>query len=108
MTCEFLNLHIPRRMAEMRFKDFRIRHETTLVAAGETRTFRLWNTWAYFPSDWISPTNNMTIESNFGVLQTVSNDFNQVQYEHTGKITLSNHGPQTIRVSMILATPNIQ
>ena len=105
MMTEFLNGHIPRRMAALGFPNWQTKHETIRIGPNETKVLKLWNTWAWVPSESILRTTNMTIESNFGVLQSISNDFNQVQYEHTGKVVITNHGPQPFKLSMILAIP---
>lgn len=106
MTIGFIQEHIPERMAELGFgKGYFTRMRTIAVAKWEEVVIPAFNQWLFFPSDLQSSNPGLKIESNFGLLNLGNPELFEQQFEHTGKVTISNKSPQDERVSFLVAVP---
>lgn len=87
MTVEFALDYIPRRMCEMgfgenyitRWRHFQIGPEASLKIDADNEFFML-----------IAPDGSMRVKSKFGVYDLRDTGINEMQYEHRGKIEITN------------------
>jgi hypothetical protein len=106
MTIDFVMQTIPRRMAELGFGDnYRYRVRSVLVPGNGEVVMRSWNTWNYFPLEYLDRAFGLVVESDVGYLDIASAKFSENQFEHTGKITLRNSSAQPVHCHLIAVTP---
>lgn len=106
MTIEFALQTIPTRMQELGFgTDYRYQVGSVLIPAQNEAVIRSWNTWCYFPLEYLDRAPGLVVESDVGYLDVLSAKYARNQFEHTGKIVLRNPNPQSIHCQFIAVTP---
>lgn len=96
---------IPRRMKELGFPRHRIETRSVLVEPARPTVVESWNAWCWFPADLQPKGVRITIDSGSGLLDLEGGRHREQQYEHTGRITISNLGSKPAYATFIQATP---
>ena len=106
MTIEITLANIPNRMKELGFgSDYRYQVRSVLVPGHGEVVIRSWNSWCYFPLEYLDRAAGLVVESDVGYLDLASAKYAENQFEHTGKIILRNPNPQSIHCHFIAVTP---
>jgi hypothetical protein len=102
MTSELALDYIARRMKEMGYeKDYLIRFRHILLKLGEIREITAYNQIFLL----IEPTQNIRIESDVGLFDLTEDHANEMQYEHRGRIMITNLSMSPINVRFLQAIP---
>ena len=102
MNIQFAIDYIPRRMKELGFGDdynirwrhFQIDRASTLKVNAENEFFML-----------IDPKEDIIVKSKFGMFDVKDTSINEMQYEHRGKISITNLSKQVQLVLFIQVIP---
>ena len=102
MNTEVITDYMHRRMKELGHGDeyyIRLRH--FVLAAGESRDIDGSNH-LYFL---LEPTDMLSVQSTFGFFDLSADTGNELQYEHQGKITITNYSSIANHIRFIQAIP---
>ena len=103
MNIGFAMEYIPRRMCELGHgKNYMIRMRHILLQPNEQRTISGQNNLFVM----VDPYCDLRVESNAGLFDMSEGQANELQYEHRGDITITNHSIFTNHVRFIQAIPN--
>lgn len=106
MNIEMALRQIPLRMEELGFgRDYRYEVRSVLVPGSGELVIRSWNTWCYFPLEYLDKAYGLVVESDVGYLAMATAVYPANHFEHTGKISLRNSFPQPVRCHYIAVTP---
>lgn len=103
MTADFAVEYIRYRMNELgfggqyslRFRHFRVSPKGTIKIETSNQFFIL-----------IEPNDGIVVESAFGVFDLTRDAINELQYEHSGDISISNYTTQSQHARFIQVIPN--
>ena len=101
MTVPFALDFIPRRMRELGYdNNYMIRWRQLNLAGNETITILAYNEFYYL----IKPNLDFRVQSKFGVNDLTDASVNEMQYEHRGKITVTNKSntPQLVQFIQVI------
>jgi hypothetical protein len=102
MTSELALDYIARRMQEMGYaKDYLIRFRHILLKLGEAREITAYNQIFLL----IEPVHDIRIESDVGLFDLTEDHANEMQYEHRGRILVTNLSFSPINVRFLQAIP---
>jgi hypothetical protein len=102
MTSDLALDYISRRMKEMGYaKDYLIRFRHILLKTNEVREITAYNQIFLL----IEPTHDMRIESDVGLFDLSEDHANEMQYEHRGRIILTNLSLSPINARFLQAIP---
>ena len=102
MTSELALDYIARRMEEMGYgKDYLIRFRHILLKLGETREITAYNQIFLL----IEPMHDVRIESDVGLFDLSEDHANEMQYEHRGRIMITNLSMSPINARFLQAIP---
>jgi hypothetical protein len=88
MTIELAIDYIRRRMSELGFEDnYRVRFRHFVLKGKEVKDIDGDNQLFIL----VDPKEAVSVQSVFGIFDTTIDNVNELQYEHQGKITLTNH-----------------
>jgi hypothetical protein len=97
--------YIARRMREMGYgKDYLIRFRHVLLKLNETREITAYNQIFLL----IEPVLDIRIESDVGLFDLTEDHANEMQYEHRGRIKITNLSMTQINVRFLQAIPTTQ
>jgi len=102
MTSDLALDYIARRMREMGYgKDYLIRFRHVLLKVNEVRELTAYNQILLL----IEPVHNMRIESDVGLFDLTEDHANEMQYEHRGRIIITNLSLSQINARFLQAIP---
>jgi hypothetical protein len=102
MTSDLALDYIARRMKEMGYsKDYLIRFRHILLKTNEIREITAYNQIFLL----IEPIHDMRIESDVGLFDLTEDHANEMQYEHRGRIILTNLSLSPINARFLQAIP---
>jgi hypothetical protein len=101
MELAFALDYIPRRMKELGYTEYAVRYRHLRVKNKDKIIIQADNHLMLA----ISPNEQLTISSKAGVFKWFDTTVNEQQYEHRGKITVSNNDSQNIYVLFIQVIP---
>lgn len=102
MTSDLALDYISRRMAEMGYgKNYLIRFRHVLLKVGETREVVAYNQIFLL----IEPMSSIKIESDVGLFDLTEDGANEMQYEHRGRIRITNLSLSTTNARFLQAIP---
>jgi hypothetical protein len=94
--------YIARRMREMGYsKDYLIRFRHVLLKVSEVREITAYNQIFLL----IEPVYDIRIESDVGLFDLTEDHANEMQYEHRGRIKISNLSISTVNIRFLQAIP---
>jgi len=102
MTSDLALDYIARRMREMGYgKDYLIRFRHVLLKVNEVRELTAYNQIFLL----IEPAHDMRIESDVGLFDLTEDHANEMQYEHRGRIRITNLSISPINARFLQAIP---
>ena len=102
MTSDLALDYISRRMREMGYgKNYLIRLRHVILKVGEVREITAYNQMFLL----IEPTENIRIESDVGLFDLSENHANEMQYEHRGRIRITNLSVSPTNARFLQAIP---
>jgi len=102
MTSDLALNYIARRMKEMGFeKDYLIRFRHILLKVNEARELSAYNQIFLL----IEPVHDIRIESDVGLFDLTEDHSNEMQYEHRGRIKITNLSLSPINARFLQAIP---
>lgn len=102
MTSDLALDYIARRMKEMGYsKDYLIRFRHVLLKLGEIREITAYNQIFLL----IEPVHDIRIESDVGLFDLSEDHANEMQYEHRGRIKITNLSISQVNIRFLQAIP---
>ena len=106
MTLGYIREIIPARMYELGYgENYLMRMRTVYVPPLGKTEFNAWNSWLYFPLEYLDRTFSLKVESDVGYLDMLGGNYRAQEFEHTGKIVFTNPSSRAMQCSFVEVTP---
>lgn len=107
MTLDYITKIIPKRMQELGYgANYQMRMRTLSVPAQGQTQISAWNSWLYFPLEYLNRNYSLSVESDVGYLDLFSGASRSQEFEHTGKVILRNPSSRLMQCSFVALTPH--
>lgn len=102
MTINYALEHIPRRMRELEVNDnYFLKFRHLVLVPNEIRIIHGYDEYYFL----VQAGNDLKVESEFGIYDLFDNGINEQQYEHQGKITITNPSDGYKQIKFIQVIP---
>lgn len=107
MTIGYIQEYIPVRMRELGIgKAYRTEMRSIMVPPGEMKIIKSYNSWVFIPADLLAYASGLVIESDASILDLNTYAYNELGYEHTGTIKITNPGLNLAILTFVQAISN--